>query len=273
MNKENDDIENRSGLRIRLDEIIKRNKPAGVFAITVGGFSGYYQFNKGFHGLVDFSTIFQEKIDRTLEYSTPTCIDEITVVTRGDRVEHKMNLFDELKKIEDAGYRASEKRSEYFLNETKWLGNEIDENGIKPNKEKVKAITDLKHPEIQKQLKSFLGAIQNLAKIYRVPNGIEGKNKKMISITKKLLTEESCLAHYAKDRENIVITDASESGLGKTLWQKPSDGEKTDSRYLNESETNYSIRELVWGLEKFRFQLYGKKVSLYTYHQALETLI
>ena len=28
----------------------------------------------------------------------------------------------------------------------KWLGHEIDEDRIKPNKEKVKAILDLKHP-------------------------------------------------------------------------------------------------------------------------------
>ena len=99
---------------------------------------------------------------------------------------------------------------------------------------------------------------------------------------KKLLTEEPCLAHYAKDRDNIVKTDASKTGLGITLWQKQSDGEikpiAFGSRYLNESEQNYSIGELellaaVWGLETFRFYLYGKKVFLYTGHQALQPLI
>ena len=43
-------------------------------------------------------------------------------------------------------------------NEMAWTvkqWHEIDENGIKPNKEKVKAILDLKHPENPKQLKSF----------------------------------------------------------------------------------------------------------------------
>ena len=97
-----------------------------------------------------------------------------------------------------------------------------------------------------------------------------------------MLTEEPCLAHYAKDRENIVTTDASKTGLGITLWQKQLDGEikpiAFGSRYLNDSEKNYSIGELellavVWGLEKFRFYLYGKKVFLYTDHQALEPLI
>ena len=34
-----------------------------VFAITGGNFSGYYRFKKGFYGLADIPTIFQEKID------------------------------------------------------------------------------------------------------------------------------------------------------------------------------------------------------------------
>ena len=38
-----------------------------------------------------------------------------------------------------------------------------------------------------------------------------------------MLTEEPCLAHYAKDRENIVTTDASKTGLDITLWQKQPD--------------------------------------------------
>ena len=33
----------------------------GVFAVTGGNFSGYYRFKKGFYGLADIPTIFQEK--------------------------------------------------------------------------------------------------------------------------------------------------------------------------------------------------------------------
>ena len=143
-----------------------------VFAITGGNFSGYYRFKKGFYGLADIPTIFQEKIDRTLEYSTPAWLDDIIVVTRGSRKEHEKKLFEILKKLENAGYRASERKSEIFLNKTKWLGHEIDEMGIKPNKEKVKAILELKHPENQKQLKSFLPISR------KILTKIIGKNRK-----------------------------------------------------------------------------------------------
>ena len=80
-----------------------------VFAITGAKFSGYYRFKEGFYGLADIPTIFQEKTDRTLEYSTPAWLDDIIVVTRGKKQEHEKKLFDVLFKLEKAGYRASKK--------------------------------------------------------------------------------------------------------------------------------------------------------------------
>ena len=146
-----------------------------VFSITGGKFSGYYQFKKRFYGLADIPTLFQEKNDQTLEYSTPAWLDDIIVVTRSDRKEQENKLFDVLNKLGDAGYRASEKKYEFVLTKTKWLGHEIDGTGIKPNEKNVKAILNLKHPESQKQRKSFLGAIQYLAKF--LPRVSEKKQK------------------------------------------------------------------------------------------------
>ena len=50
------------------------------------------------------------------------------------------------------------------MNRINWLGHDIDENGIKPNEEKVEAILKLEPPKNTKELKSFLGEIQYLAK-------------------------------------------------------------------------------------------------------------
>ena len=95
-------------------------------------------------------------------------------------------------------------------------------------------------------------------------------------------TGEPALAHYEKDEDIIVTTDASKTGLEITLWQELADGELKPiafgRRFFNDSEKIYSIGELkllavVRGLEKFRFYLKGKKVFLYTDNQALEPLI
>ena len=104
-----------------------------------------------------------QKTDRTLEYRTPSWIDDIIVVTRGDRQEHEKKLFDVLNKLVRAGYRARKRKSEYFMKRTKWRRHELDENGRKPNEEKREAILKLKSPNNTKEWKSFLCAIQFLA--------------------------------------------------------------------------------------------------------------
>ena len=169
-----------------------------------------------------------------MEFCTPASLDDFRVVTQGDGKDHEKKLFDVLRKLENAGYRASEKKSEFFQNKMKWFGHEIDEDGIKPNKEKVKAILDLKHPENPEQLKSFLVAIQYLAKFLPRLSERTDKLQKLLKkntewkweqqndfeTIKKMLTEETALAHYAKDKDNIVTTDASRTGLRITLWEK-----------------------------------------------------
>ena len=55
---------------------------------------------------------------------------------------------------------------------TKWLGHEIDKNGIKPHEEKVEAVLK---PNNTKELKSFLGEIKHVAKF--VPKFIEKPNR------------------------------------------------------------------------------------------------
>ena len=79
-----------------------------------------------------------------------------------------------------------------------------------------------------------------------------------------------------------MLTNASRTGLGITLWQKQNDDTirpiAFSSRYLNDGEKNLSTGELkllavVWGVETVRFYLYGKVVHHCTDHQALESLL
>ena len=98
---------------------------------------------------------------------------------------------------------------------------------------------------------------------------------------KKEITESPCLAHFDPKKENYLTTDACDTVLGATLWQK--EGEifrpiAFASRFLTDCERNYAINELellgaLWGLEYFRYYVYGKRVNLLTDHQALQPLL
>ena len=85
-----------------------------VFSIIGGDFTGHYRFKKGFYGLSDIPTVFQEHIDKVLEFKTPVCLDDIICVTNGTIEEHDRELREVLIKLQEAGYRASERKTELF---------------------------------------------------------------------------------------------------------------------------------------------------------------
>ena len=64
----------------------------------------------------------------------------------------------------NAGYRASEKKTELFERELTWLGNYINQDGVKPIKDKTEANTKFEALKNVKILKSFL---QHLSKFIK----------------------------------------------------------------------------------------------------------
>ena len=268
------------------------------FDVTGGDFTGYYRFLKGFYVLADIPTIFQEKIDQTLENKHPAWLDDIIIVTKGSKEQRKKELIEVLTRLENAGYRLSENKSEFFKSEIESTGHKIDQNRIRPLQDKLVAIKNLKQPNNEKELKSFLGAIQYLSKYI---DNLSAQTDSLRQLLKKdkdwtwtkkhthafenlkqKITEIPCLAHYNSDYPNIITTDASTKGLGATFWQEPPDGKLKPigyaSRFLSATEKKYAINELellavVWGLEHFRLYIHGKPIKLLTDHQALEPLI
>ena len=66
--------------QLRLDE---QTRNLCIFTVTGGEFTGYYRFLKRFYGLADIPTIFQKRIDKTLEFKHPAWLDDIIIVTKG----------------------------------------------------------------------------------------------------------------------------------------------------------------------------------------------
>ena len=89
------------------------------------------------------------------------------------------------------------------------------------------------------------------------------------------------MAHFDPKRDNYITTDACNTGLGATLWQKEGVVFRPvafASRFLTDCEKQYAINELellgaLWGLEHFKYYVYGKRVNLLTDHQALQPLL
>ena len=91
-------------------------------------------------------------------------LDDIICVTNGTFDEHDQQVREVLYTLQNAGYRASEKKTELFKQDLTWLGYHMNQSGVKPIKDKTESITKLSAPKNLKELKSFLGSIQHLSK-------------------------------------------------------------------------------------------------------------
>ena len=98
---------------------------------------------------------------------------------------------------------------------------------------------------------------------------------------KAALSSKPVMAYPDFDKQFILSTDASISGLGAILSQKFPEGERViayASRTLIDSEKNYGITQLeacaiIWAVEHFRHPyLIQKKFKLITDHKALLSL-
>ena len=215
--------------QIKLDDDTKN---LCIFTVTGGNFTGYYRFLKGFCGLADIPTIFQERIDTTLEHNHPAWLDDIMIVTKGNLEKHEMEVRETMTKLEKAGYRLNPNKCEFFKKEIKWVGHKINQQEIRPSQDKLDAIKKINIPKNEKELKSFLGAIQYLSKYIENLSTITDilrrslkrqndwiwseEHTKAFNNLKGCITKIPWLAHYNAQSENIITTDASTKGLGAT---------------------------------------------------------
>ena len=115
--------------QIKLDE--KKTRNLCIFTVTGGEFTGYYRFLEGFHGLADKPTIFQERIDTTREHENPTWLDDIIIITKGNKEKHEAEVSKTMTKLEKTGYRLNRKKCEFFKKESQCVGKKIYQPGIR----------------------------------------------------------------------------------------------------------------------------------------------
>jgi hypothetical protein len=190
--------------------------------------------------------------------------------------------------------------------EVSYLGFTLTPEGIKPGRNKLKAIQTAKAPADIKTIRSFVGLsnffrthIKDFAVIaaplfkltpkdsgYKGGPLAEAAMDTFINLRKQLISEP-VMAFPRTDQQYALITDAATGtpetpgGLGAMLSQVDKDGKfyaiSFASRQLKDHEKNYSpflleAAAAVWWMDHFNEYLKGKKFILYTDHKPLEKL-
>ena len=182
-----------------------------------------------------------------------------------------------------------------------FLGHVISADGVRPNDDRVAALTLMLMPTDIKQLRSLLGGLSYYRKF--LPNmirrirSITALLKKGIAFDSTSTMEDTVRALLAElaappvlvfpDWNAVVDTsrpfrlhcDASTAGLGATLERKQPDGSIRPIVYISrvtlDNEHNWTRMELkagcvVWSIIRLRRYLFGVYFLVFTVHQCLQ---
>ena len=140
------------------------------FQIIGGKATGTYRFVTGFYGLTIMPTEFQKAMDQELGNipNTYVFLDDILIVTRGSKEKHFETVKQVLRKLDNANIRLKWEKCKFAAEEINWLGYKLSQTGIKPINSKVQAITEKLTPKSLKELRSYLGAVNQLNRF--IPN-------------------------------------------------------------------------------------------------------
>ena len=202
-----------------------------------------------------------------------------------------------LKTLDDAELQLKAGKCIIAENEIEWLGFKLTNQGILPVNSKVQGITEKLRPTNLKELRSFLGAVNqfnkfipDLASICFPFRSILKKDaewnwtdehEKAFENVNKEVKRVANVTHFKRNKPIRIICDASKQGKGAVLQQCEENDWKPisyASRFLTELEAKYSINELellavVWSVEHFKNYVYGVPFGIVSDHKALQSVL
>ena len=197
--------------------------------------------------------------------------------------DHVHTLRQVLQQLRQHGLRAKPSKCEIGHAKLDLLGHVVGGGSIQPQDRKIENILEMRKPETKKELRSFLGTVgihQKYSDRYAEkgkaltdlltkgePNQIkwDAESNESFQTLKTALTQKPILRLPNFEKQFVLETDASESGLGAVLLQEH-DGVNMPvmhiSRMLNAADTRYSTIErecldLFWATKRLHVYLYG----------------
>lgn len=273
------------------------DKPKTAFITT----TGLWEFNVLPMGLKNAPPSFQRIMYNLLvngrEQYCLVYLDDIIIFSKTFD-DHLMHLDEILNILENHQFQLNPGKCSIMKKCIDYLGHSIDEYGITPLHDNIRAIRqmELPNPPTLKQANEFVGGIgfyrkfiKNFSKIaaplHRVTN-LTKNNKHLftwgdeqqeaVHQLKAIITGPDLVLDFPDPELSYILsTDASKIGLGAVLKQVTRDGKLKViyylSRVLSKSEVRYSTTELealamVWAITKLRSYLLGHDFKVETDH-------
>jgi transposase InsO family protein len=260
---------------------------------------GRFCFNRLPFGISSAPEIFSRAMSRLLcNIENVICHMDDILIHGKDRESHDKTLNLVLKRLTEAGLTLNDQKCEIGRTTVKFLGHIIDSQGISPDPSKISAISNFPPPTNKTELRRINGMLNQLAKFIPHLATLNAPMRELLKESrhwiwgpaqdqafrriKGTLTSTKVMAHYDSRLKTIVTTDASQNGLGATMFQIQHDGTRRPvyyaSRSMTETEQNYAVIEkealaMAWACDKLDQFLRGLPFVIETDHKPLVRLM
>lgn len=249
---------------------------------------GHFEYLRMPFGLANAPAVFQRAMNKILgplRHEAMAYINDVLIPSR--TISPGLEKLSEVLKLFRAANMTLRLEKCRFLRTTiEYLGHEITNEGIRPGKDQIKAVSDFPRPTDVHEVRRFLGLTSYFRKFIK---GLSNISKPLTSLTKKdtafswntleeeafktlkeKLVQRPVLAMYNRNAVTEVHCDASKVGLGAILLQEQVDGTLKPVQYFSKSTTpdeqkfhSYELETLavVCALKKIQSLLAGHKIQ------------
>ena len=263
--------------------------------LTINTQRGLFKVKRLPYGISSAPAIFQRTIEGLVKDipNTIVYLDDI-LVTGVDEEAHLRNLEEVLSRLQEAGLRLRKEKCSFQSKEVVYLGHKIDAEGIHTLDEKVKSIQEVPAPKNVSELQTYLGLLNYYHRFLPKASTVLAplhellrkehvwrwgkRQQEAFEKSKELLLSRQVLVHFRSDLPLVLSCDASGVGVGAVLSHIMPDGSERPisfaSRSLSKAEKNYSSLDreatgVMYGVQKFRKYLFGRKFTTITDHKPL----
>lgn len=254
---------------------------------------GQFEYVKMPFGLKNAPSVFTRYIRSIFECLLETgniliYLDDILIATN-TLDDHLIMLEKVVNLLVRNNLRLNLEKCKFVQEKIEYLGYEINEKGISPNKRGIEAVTNYPVPQNTKQVHSFVGLCSYFRKfimgfsiiakpLYDLLRKNEpfkfGKNElEAYENLKNHLVDSPILSIFNPNDSTELHCDASSLGFGSILLQRKSDGKLHPIFYFSKRttdiESKYHSFELetlaiIYSLHRFRIYLQGIKFKIVT---------
>ena len=258
---------------------------------------GLYEFKSAPFGLTNMPATFQRVMELALRgLSWTSCViylDDV-IVLGSTFTDHINKLRQVLSRLKAANFKLKPSKCALLQNEVPFLGHIVSKQGLSPNPDNIRKVSEWPVPENVTEVRQFLGLasyyrrfVRNFASVAKPLNNLTKKDSALswtpacqaaFDQLKSQLTGPELMA-YPRDSGLFVLdTDACDVSIGAVLSQMQDGQERViayGSRSLNKAETNYCVTDkellaVLYFTQYYRCYLLGRQFIVRSDHQALK---